>query len=92
MKFRVKEIVIGFLLGVLFTIIGAEVYLRIFTNFDLFLNFDFICKTGLIGKITAIGSLLNLLLLTFYINRGEDFRARGCVLAVIILTLITFLV
>ncbi|MDR2223408.1 MAG: hypothetical protein LBE34_11825 [Flavobacteriaceae bacterium] len=89
-KFKVKEIIIGFLLGLIATIIGSELYLRIFTNYDLFIDFDFIHKAGLIGKVTAIGSLLNLLLLTFFINRTEDYKARGCVLAVILLTIITF--
>lgn len=90
-KLRIKDMLIGFVLGIVLTIIGSEIYVRIFTNFDLFINFDLIRKAGLLGKITAIGSLLNLILLSFFLNKGYDFRARGSVLAVILLTLITFL-
>lgn len=89
-KFRIKELLIGFLFGVVLTVIGSELYLRLFTNFDLFLNFDLIRKAGLMGKITAIGSLLNLVLLTYFLNRGDDFKARGSVIAVIVVSLITF--
>lgn len=86
---RIKNILLGFAIGSVLTVIGAEIYLRLFTNFDLFINFDLIRKAGLLGRIVAIGSLLNLGLFTFFINRKEDYKARGCIFAVIIITLIT---
>lgn len=86
---RIKDILLGFLIGCVLTIIGAELYLRMFTNFDLFINFDLIRKAGLLGRIVAIGSLLNLGIFTFFINRKEDYKARGCIFAVIVITLIT---
>ncbi|WP_413511280.1 hypothetical protein [Myroides odoratus] len=86
---RIKDILLGFLIGGCLTVIGAELYLRMFTNFDLFINFDIIRKAGLLGRIVAIGSLLNLGIFTFFINRKEDYKARGCIFAVIVITLIT---
>ncbi|MGS4346357.1 hypothetical protein ACKUSY_12340 [Myroides odoratus] len=86
---RIQDVLLGFLIGASLTVVGAEVYLRLFTNFDLFLNFDLIRKAGLLGRIVAIGSLLNLGIFTYFINRRKDYYARGCIFAVIIITLIT---
>ncbi|MBB1148611.1 MULTISPECIES: hypothetical protein [unclassified Myroides] len=89
MRKRIIDMLLGFLIGSILTVIGAELYLRFFTNYDLFVNFDLIRKAGLLGRIVAIGSLLNLGIFTFFINRREDYKARGCIFAVIIITLIT---
>jgi len=86
---RIKDILLGFLIGFGLTVIGAELYLRIFTNFDLVVDFGLIRKAGLLGRVVAIGSLLNLGIFTFFINRKQDYKARGCIFAVIIITLIT---
>jgi hypothetical protein len=86
---RLTQLLAGLVIGLVTTIIGAELYLRIFTNFDLFTNFDFIKNTGIMGRVAALGSLLNLGVFTFLINRSKDYMARGCILAVIIITLAT---
>ncbi len=89
MNGKLANIAIGFLCGVIATLIGVELYLVSFTHFEFFRDFEFIKNTGMLGKITAIGSLLNLALFTFFINKRYDFLSRGCILAVIIITFIT---
>jgi hypothetical protein len=91
-KEKALKIFLGFLSGIVATIIGTEVYLLLFTNYELIGDFEFIRSIGLIGRLTAIGSLFNLLLFTYFINRKLDFLAIGCILAVIILTIVTQLV
>ncbi|MDM1346974.1 hypothetical protein HX017_08730 [Myroides marinus] len=91
-KEKALNIFLGFLSGIVATIIGTEVYLLLFTNYELIGDFEFIRSIGLIGRLTAIGSLFNLLLFTYFINRKLDFLAIGCILAVIILTIVTQLV
>lgn len=92
MKDKVLNIFLGFLAGIVVTILGMELYLLLFTNFELFGDFEFIKSIGILGRVTALGSLLNLFLFTFFINRKLDLLARGCILAVIILTIVTQLV
>ncbi|MEC4112555.1 hypothetical protein VSO92_00275 [Myroides pelagicus] len=92
MDSRLVGMLVGFLSGLVVTVIGSEIYLLLFTHFDLFSDFDFIIKTGLLGRIMAIGSLFNLALFTFFITKRYDFYARGCILAVFIITLITFII
>ena len=86
---RLKGIIAGAILGFIVTLIGTELYLLIFTNYELFTDFSFIRNTGMLGRVIAIGSLMNLILFTYFINQKRDFLARGCILAVILLTLLT---
>ncbi len=88
MSKKIKDILIGFVVGVIATIIGAELYLHLATNFDLFRDFDFIIKMGLLGRVVAIGSLLNLGVFTLFINKRADDKGSGCILAVILITII----
>lgn len=87
MSKKVKDILIGFLVGLIATTIGAEVYLHLTTNFDLFKDFVFIIKMGLLGRVVAIGSLLNLGIFTLFINKRLDDKASGSILAVILITI-----
>lgn len=86
---RAKQISIGFLCAIIATVVGSEMYLVLFTNYELFSDFEFIYNTKMLWKVTVIGSLLNLLLFTFFIRKRMDFYARGCILAVIIITILT---
>lgn len=83
------QILIGFLIGVVATVIGSILYLELFTHFGFFSNFEIVLKSGNLGRVIAIGSLLNLGVFTLLIRKRQDLKARGCVLAVIVLTLIT---
>ncbi|MCC9042503.1 hypothetical protein LNQ81_07350 [Myroides sp. M-43] len=92
MKDKVLNVSLGFIAGIIATIIGIEFYLLLFTNYELVGDYEFIASIGLIGRLTAIGSLFNLLLFTYFINRKLDLLAIGCILAVIILTIVTQIV
>lgn len=92
MKSKIKGLIIGFLAGIIATIIGSEFYLRVFTHFDLFSDLNFIIRANMFGRIVAIGSIFNLLLFSFFIQKKLDNYANGCILAVIILTLVTQIV
>ncbi|MHC5200836.1 hypothetical protein [Myroides sp. LJL119] len=89
---KILQLGLGFLAAIVATIIGSEFYLRVFTHFDLFLDFNFILKANMFGRIVAIGSIFNLLLFSFFIQKKLDNFANGCILAVIILTLVTQIV
>ncbi|MHC5352599.1 hypothetical protein ACYSNX_00125 [Myroides sp. LJL115] len=89
MKSNINQLLIGFFSALLVTIIGSELYLRGFTHFDFILDFEFIVKAKMLGKVIAIGSICNLLLFSVFINKKLDNYANGCILAVIILTIVT---
>lgn len=83
------QMLIGFLIGVVATVVGSIIYLELFTHYGFFSNFEIILKSKNLGRIIAIGSLLNLAVFTVLIKKKQDLKARGSVLAVIILTIIT---
>lgn len=83
------QMLIGFLIGVAATIVGSIIYLELFTHYGFFSNFEIILKSKNLGRIIAIGSLLNLAVFTILIKKRQDLKARGSVLAIIVLTIIT---
>ncbi len=83
------QMLVGFLIGVIATILGSIIYLELFTHYNLFSNFEIILKSKNLGRIIAIGSLLNLAVFTILIKKRQDLKARGSVLAIIVLTIIT---
>ena len=83
------QMLIGFLIGVVATIVGSIIYLELFTHYGFFSNFEIILKSKNLGRIIAIGSLLNLAVFTILIKKRQDLKARGSVLAIIVLTIIT---
>ena len=83
------QMLIGFLIGVIATILGSIIYLELFIHYNLFSNFEIILKSKNLGRIIAIGSLLNLAVFTILIKKRQDLKARGSVLAIIVLTIIT---
>ncbi len=85
----VIQILIGFVFGVLATMLGCVLYLELFTNYSFFSDYSIIVKSGNLGRIIAIGSLVNLALFAILIRKHQDLKARGSVLAVIVLTLLT---
>lgn len=88
-KRMLVQMLVGFLIGVVATIIGSIIYLEVFTHYSLFANFEIILKSKNLGRIIAIGSLLNLAVFTLLVKYRQDLKARGSVLAIIVLTLIT---
>ena len=45
-----------------------------------------------LGKLISLGAILNLLVFFFFIQKKQDFRARGVLLATILVAIITFII
>ena len=87
-----KLIVLGILIGFICTLIGASVYLAIFTKFSLFANFDVLIAEHILGKVVALGSVLNLLVFLIFIKLNKELIARGIVLATLLIAIATIFV
>lgn len=87
----VQQVALGFVIGVVATVIGSVIYMELFSNFSFFSDFQILLKSGNLGKVMAIGGILNLIVFSILIRKQYDYVARGCVLAVIVLTLLTFI-
>jgi hypothetical protein len=87
-----KELVFGLLIGLILPVIGAYLYLKIFTEYDLFKNYKYLNIFGMLGKVLTLGALLNLASFSYFFYTKKDKIAQGILFATIILTIITFFV
>lgn len=89
-----KEILFGFIIGIITTVIGVIVY-TIFIGMQVGLDtdqiIDKITSTTILGKRASIGVLLNLPVFYLFLNKGKEEIAKGVLAAIIVVALIFIL-
>lgn len=86
------DLLIGFIIGILASILGSYLFITFFTNFD-FINGMYAMKSeGKLGKIITIGTILDLAAFGILLKLDKEFMARGVILAVIIMTIVTLFI
>jgi hypothetical protein len=83
------ELLIGFVIGILASLIGIYIFLAFFTDFDFMTGIQAMKSEGKIGKLITLGSILDLVAFGILLKMNKDSMARGVVLAVIIIAIIT---
>lgn len=83
---------LGFIIGILASVLGSYLYMRVFLNLDFFVGIKILKTQGQLGKIITLGSILDLVAFAVLLNRNQEIMARGVVMAVISITIITFFV
>ena len=88
-----REVLIGLTVGLIANFIGLFFAAMILGKGD---NFSTVIKTasaeGFLGKLISLGAILNLLSFFIFLKRNQDFRARGVLLATILIAVITFII
>ena len=88
---RKKEILIGFIIGLLVSTIGVVLF-TLFVGIKLNLTSDQIIEQGLstrmIGKRASMGALLNLPVFYFFLRKRKDNIAQGILMSLLIVALI----
>jgi len=86
-----KEILIGFLVGLIANAVGLYFAATLLGNGD---NFRTVIKAAatedFLGKLVSLGAVLNLLAFFVFIKKKQDYRARGVLLATIFIAVGTF--
>jgi hypothetical protein len=85
------DLLIGFFIGIITTIIGTTLFLLAFTDFDSFSDFAQIREQGILGKVITLGAILNIFAFFILLKKNKELMARGIVLATIILALTTII-
>jgi uncharacterized membrane protein len=90
-----KEILIGFLVGLIANSIGVIICLLIISNakdltFESTLNFYL--NTGNLWMIISLGALPNLLAFFGFLKQNREYRARGVVMATFVAAITTYLI
>ncbi|OCB75200.1 hypothetical protein [Flavobacterium crassostreae] len=86
-----KELLYGFLLGVLGTLLGSYLFVTLFTEYSFWIGFQIMKSQGALGKLITLGSIPNLVLFAVLLRLNKEQRARGVVFALLAITLITVL-
>ena len=87
-----RDLIFGVLLAIVTCGIGSFVFIELVAGMDFFQGLAFYKNSGMLGKIITLGAILNLLLFFVLLKKNKEIMARGVVLGMILLTMITLLV
>lgn len=87
-----KDLLIGFIIGIFTALLGSYLFISFFTTFDISTGFQTIKQQGYLGKVITIGTVLDLAVFGILLKRDEELKARGVVLAVIVLAISTLFI
>lgn len=86
-----KHIAIGFLVGLFATFGGLFLYIEYFSQLEFYETIDFIKEGDLFGKVITLAAIPNLFVFFVFIKKKQDYKARGVLLATIVLALFTLI-
>jgi hypothetical protein len=86
------DLLIGFFIGLVSTFIGAYLFLKIKTSYDLIDDFNLLRIEGILGKVFVLGAILNIVVFYILLKKNKEMMARGVILATIILALSTLFI
>ncbi|MFH7016600.1 hypothetical protein [Flavobacterium sp. FlaQc-47] len=87
-----KDLLIGFVIGIFTALLGSYLFVTFFTRFDISTGIQTIKQQGYMGKVITIGTVLDLAVFWLLLNRNEEMKARGIILAVIVLAISTLFI
>jgi len=87
-----KDILIGFIIGILVALLGSFLFIKIFTDFEISTGIKTIKQYGYLGKVIALGTTLDLIVFTVFLKINKEFMARGVIFAVILLAISTLFI
>ena len=83
------DLLLGLVIGILASLIGCFLFISFFTDFDFLAGIQAMKSEGKLGKLITLGSILDLVSFGILLKMNKDIMARGVVLAVIVIAIIT---
>ena len=83
------DLLIGFFIGIIAIFIGSYLFVKTQTDYDLISDFKILKNEGLLGKIFALGAVLNISIFFVLLKKNKELMARGIVMATLILAITT---
>lgn len=84
-----KDLLTGFLIGIIASFVGVFLYITLVLHLDFIAGIQSMKREGQLGKIITLGSILDLITFGILLKMNKELMARGVVLAVIALTIVT---
>lgn len=85
-----KEIAIGFFISLFATTCGVFLYLQYFSRYGFDETLKLIQQGDLYGQVLTLAALPNLFIFFIYLKKKQDFKARGVLMATILIAITTF--
>jgi putative flippase GtrA len=82
----------GIIIGIITSFIGSYLFIVVFTPYSFLGGLQILKFESKLGKIITLGAILNLVLFFGLLKYDKELMARGVLLAMIILTIITLFV
>jgi len=86
-----KEILIGFLIGIVANLAGSYLYIYFFSNYSLENTIKLSLKEDIFGSLIALGAILNLIVFFIFLKKKQYYRARGVVLATVLAAILVLI-
>ena len=86
-----KDIFIGVLISLFATFGGVFLYLEYFSNFGFSDTLEMIKDGKLYGKVLSLAAIPNLFVFFIFIKKKQDNRAKGVLMATILIALTTLI-
>ena len=83
-----KEVIIGFLVGIIANTVGTLLYIILFSDLGIIDTFKAAVAQEHIGSLLALGAILNLIAFFGFLRLRRDHRARGVMIATFLTALI----
>jgi hypothetical protein len=80
-----KELVIGIITGIAANLLGVLLYILAFSDKGIDDTLRQSMADGYFGKIVTLGAVLNLIAFFIFIKKKQDYRARGVLLATVVI-------
>ena len=88
-----KDVIIGLVTGLLASCLGLIITLLIFGKGNsLFDSLQVAINNSVLTKLVSMGAILNLAVFFLFIQRKEDSKAKGVLIATVIVAVITIIV
>jgi len=88
-----KEVIIGIIIGLIASAVGLTLSLLFFgTGESINDSLNIALAQGVFTKLISIGALLNLGAFFLFINTDKESRAKGVLIATVIVALITIII
>jgi len=87
MKKMLKEILIGFIVGIFANLAGSYLYIFFFSKYDVETSLQVAMEQDVLGNIIALGALFNLAAFFIFLKKKQLYRSRGVLLATLLAAL-----
>jgi len=87
-----KELVLGIIIGLISAVVGTFLYVSIFTDYSLVRDYKLLQSYDLLSKVITLGTILSVLSFLFFSYKKRDSIAKGILISVILLLIVTFFI